>query len=327
MANLLISRVCNGECAYCFAVEYLHEAASDQAGRFISLDAFEQRLDWLESSAIRQVRLLGGEPTLHPQFPALLARVTARQKPLLLFTHGWMPEQALQALEALPAEACRVIVNLNARLPGGNADENEARRRRVLERLGGRAQPGYNISQRKLHLEALIPLILETGCRKAIRLGLAQPTLGGTNAHLLPKHYRQVGAQIASFAEAAAEAGIVLEFDCGFVRCMFSESELETLHAAHADVGWRCNPVLDVDLDGRVFHCFPLAERFSAHLGEGRDAASLRAELETATRPYRQAGVFSECSSCLHKQQGICTGGCLASTIRRFSSHPFSLTL
>lgn len=327
MANLIISRVCNGECPYCFALETLHPPSTDPAQRFIGPEAFEARLDWLERSGIRQVRLLGGEPTLHPHFPVLVARAAQREKQLLVFSHGWMPEPALQALEALPPKRCRVIINMNARLPGGDQEATEVRRRAVFRRLGERAQPGYSICGRKFQMQFLIPLILETGCRKAIRLGLAQPTLAGTNAHLLPKHYRQVGAQIASFAEAAAEAGIVLEFDCGFVRCMFSESELKTLHAAHTDVGWRCNPVLDVDLDGRVFHCFPLAERFSAHLGEGRDAASLRAELETATRPYRQAGVFSECSSCLHKQQGICTGGCLASTIRRFSSHPFSLTL
>ena len=327
MANLLISRVCNGECLYCFAVEYLHQASSDRVKHFIGLDEFAARLDWLERSSIRQARLLGGEPTLHPQLPELLAQVASRGMHVLLFTHGWMPEAALQALESWPADKCRVIVNMNARLPGGDSEAMEARRWAVFQRLGERAQPGFSISRRSFQLEPLIPLIRETGCRKSIRLGIAQPTLAGKNEHLDPKHYRAAGAQIASFAGQAAAQGIVLEFDCGFVRCMFSESELNDLQAARADTGWRCNPVLDVDLDGSVFHCFPLAEQFTTHLADGVDAATLRSELSSATSPYRQAGIFRECSICAQKQKGICTGGCLASTIRRFSSTPFTIAL
>jgi len=295
--------------------------------RFIGLEKFARRLDWLESSSIRQARLLGGEPTLHPQFSELLAQASSRGMHVLLFTHGWMPEAALQALEGLSSDKCRVIINMNAKLPGGDREAMEARRVAVIKRLGERAQPGYNISRRTFRLEPLIPLIRVTGCRKAIRLGIAQPTLAGKNEHLPPKHYRAVGAQIASFAGQAAAAGVALEFDCGFVRCMFSESELSELQAAKADTGWRCNPVLDVDLDGSVFHCFPLAEQFKTQLTGGREAAALRAELSLATSLYRQAGIFRECSSCAQKQKGLCSGGCLASTIRRFSSTPFTITL
>jgi sulfatase maturation enzyme AslB (radical SAM superfamily) len=327
MANLLISRVCNCECPYCFAVDYLHTPSLSQPARFIGLNEFAARLDWLESSSIRQVRLLGGEPTLHPQFRELIEQVSRRHKHVLLFTHGWIPELALRVLEDFPAKKCRVIINMNARLPGRDPKVMEARRRDVFKRLGVRAQPGFNISERKFQLEPLFTLIQELGSRKAIRLGLAQPTLTGKNKHLHPKHYRQVGAQIANFAEEAARAGIVLEFDCGFVRCMFSQAELNVMQAANVDIDWRCNPILDIDLDGSVFHCFPLAERFHTCLSSDRDAASLRSELFEATNPYRQAGIFRECSSCLQKQKGICTGGCLASTIRRFSSNPITIAL
>jgi hypothetical protein len=55
------------------------------------------------------------------------------------------------------------------------------------------------------------------------------------------------------------------------------------------------------------------------------DAATLRAEFEVRTEPYRQAGVYSECSSCVFKAAGECSGGCLAATIRRFRHTPFAL--
>jgi radical SAM protein with 4Fe4S-binding SPASM domain len=94
---------------------------------------------------------------------------------------------------------------------------------------------------------------------------------------------------------------------------------------AGADVGWRCNPILDVDIEGRVIHCYPLSGLGSLPISPGTDAPALRAAFESRTRLYRQAGVFQECSSCPFKASGECPGGCLAATIRRFRHTPFHL--
>ena len=78
MANLAITTVCNQHCAYCFTVDHLGDdlrsdgsSGKQPAAQFLSMDAFESRLEFLHRSGIEQVRLLGGEPTLHPQFPEL----------------------------------------------------------------------------------------------------------------------------------------------------------------------------------------------------------------------------------------------------------------
>ncbi len=108
---------------------------------------------------------------------------------------------------------------------------------------------------------------------------------------------------------------------------MFSDEDLEALKAAGADVGWRCNPILDVDIEGRIIHCYPLSRLGSLPLTPETDAPALRSAFESRTRPYRQAGVFQECSTCPFKAAGECTGGCLATTIRRFRHTPFSLVV
>ncbi len=53
--------------------------------------------------------------------------------------------------------------------------------------------------------------------------------LAGGNAYLHPKQYPAAGARIAAFARDAAAAGVALQFDCGFVRCMFADEDLEML--------------------------------------------------------------------------------------------------
>jgi radical SAM protein with 4Fe4S-binding SPASM domain len=317
MTNLLISRSCNQSCTYCFAVDYMSLPPDRQDRLFISLQDFEKCLDFLDRSNIQQVRLLGGEPTLHPHFPELIQRAYRPDRRILVFSNGYMPESAIQALESLPIESCTVIVNMSA-TPTALQPGNHDPRLQLLQRLGPRLQLGYNISRLDFHLDFLIPFILSTGCRKAVRLGLAQPTLSGANQHPSPKQYPQIGQKITQFAIRAAAKEVTIEFDCGFVRCMFSDQDLQTLGALQADLGWHCNPVLDIDPDGNVYHCLPLSTTWQAVLTPTSLASDLRAEFDHQFQPYRLAGIYRECSTCSFKIKGECSGGCLSSTMRRF---------
>jgi hypothetical protein len=289
------------------------------------LEDYDARLDFLDRSGIDQARLLGGEPTLHPHFPDLVARARARDKHIVVFTNGLMPEAALASLEALGETECTVMVNVNQ--PAGAGEEILARQRTTLRRLGPRALLGFNIYRVDFEPDFLLSLIAETGCRPSVRLGMAQPCLSGSNCHILPHQYVAVGERIVRFARAAGRLDTKVELDCGFVRCMWSDADLRTLESLGADIGWRCNPILDVDIDGGVIHCYPLARLGSLPLTGQTDAAALRAEFESLTQGYRQAGVFQECSTCGLKQSGACSGGCLAATIRRFRHTPFTVSV
>ena len=317
MTNLVVSSTCNRRCTYCFTL--------DQAppGRhFLSLRAFDAHLDFLHRSGIDRVRLLGGEPTLHPRFPELVSRARRAGKAITVFSNGLMPAPALASLEALATRDCTVVVNVT---PDGDGGGTLERQRQTLRRLGKRAMPGLNLYRTDLAPGFLLDLVAETGCRPVLRLSMAHPVLSGRNTFIHPGQYRAFAARIVPLAGQAEVAGVRLELDCGFVRCMFSEAELEALYRSGADVGWRCNPILDLDLEGRALHCLPLAGILSLPVAAGDTADSLRAELEARVKPYRQAGVYRECSTCAFKAAGECSGGCLAATIRRFRRVPFRL--
>jgi hypothetical protein len=319
VANLVVTGICNLSCAFCFAPAQSLLPGGRREKAFISLETFEERLQFLDRSGIGEVRLIGGEPSLHPQFPELIRLARAHGKRLLVFTNGLLSEPALACLETLPPEECTVLVNMSAARASQNLSTAEdSRRREVMRRMGQRALPGVNLYRADFQLDGLFEVIQATGCRKAIRLGLAQPVLSGENEYLHPKQYRAAGRKIARLASQAGQAGIRLEFDCGFVRCMFSESDLERLRQAGTKMEWRCNPILDIGLDGSAVHCFPLGSMMSAPLSGETTAGQLRQAMEQFRRPYRMAGVFPDCSGCLYKGRNECAGGCLANTIRRF---------
>jgi hypothetical protein len=326
MSNLIVSQVCNMACSYCFAQESMRAWRTDRSQRYISLEAFEERLDFLERSGIREIRLLGGEPTLHPEFPALLQQAQKRGRRILVFSHGWLNEKTFTAIESLPETAIMIMVNMNAQpKPGTGAKYSQVRRERILQRLGTRATLGFNIHSPACDLLPLIELIERTHTRRVIRLGLAQPSWNGNNVYLHPKQYPLVGEKIARFGQKAREAGIKLEFDCGFVPCMFSEADRPLLQQSHPDLGWHCNPIPDIDIEGQAFHCFPLSRKIHTTFGDSENADGIRNRLIEQAKPYRPAGIYRECSSCALKSKGECPGGCLSAMLRRYHQASASL--
>ncbi len=323
MTNLILNDVCNLRCPYCFALDYREGQTSPE--HFLSLEAFQARLEFLERSGTEEVRLLGGEPTLHPQFEEMVDMVRARGKKLMVFSNGVMPKRALSCLESLPPSECKVIINMVEPDKIGPTRRVHRRQLATLCRLRESASLGFNIYRRDFQVDFLLPVIAETGCQPHIRLGLAQPCLSGINQYLYPHEYQVVGEKIINLTLATVEVEVTLSFDCGFVRCMFSEDDLEVLSAVGVDFGWRCNPILDIDLKDKVIHCYPLSDFTRLPLTEESDASTLRDAFETHTKPYRTSGIFKACSTCEFKTSGECPGGCLATTIRRFRKAQFSL--
>jgi len=323
MANLAINRVCNLNCPYCFTQDHWKGAAAGNG--FVDVATFGTWLDFLDRSQIDQVRLLGGEPTLHPSFAELVGLSRARGKRIMVFSNGLMPEPALRCLENLAATECTVLVNVNE--PALDGEQVHARRSATIRRLGERVMVGFNIYRVNFEPDFLLPIIAQACCQPVIRLGLAQPCLSGVNQHIRPRQYGLIGARIVRLAQRAAQAGVRLEFDCGFVRCMFSENDLQVLEDLGAGIGWRCNPILDIDVTGRIVHCYPLSRFMDLPLTSLSEAAELRRAFESHTWPYRQSGVFQACSTCPFKHSGECPGGCLAVTLRRFRAARFYLDI
>lgn len=313
MPNLSVTTLCNRSCNYCFARDTVKLDTSRSP--HITSEDFDLALDRIQQSGADQVRLLGGEPTLHPLFPAFVDRVLARNLRLIVFSNGLMPEAAVQRLEQVAPQRGTVLINL---APPGCADH--ARQRSVLGRLGPRTMLGVTIDSPARRLEPLLGLVAELGLARSVRLGLAHPRLGGDNTYLPARLYAAVGARVAALAAAARDAGVAIELDCGFVPCMFPAETMEALGPARADLGRRCNPLPDLLPDGTTVACYPLASLWRTRSVQPLD--ELRHEAEERLAPYRTIGIFRECSRCAARRSGACRGGCLALALRRMRGQP-----
>jgi sulfatase maturation enzyme AslB (radical SAM superfamily) len=287
-------------------------------------ELFEQSLDFLDSFSSDQVRFLGGEPTLHPEFKELMTAAGRTGKKLVVFTNGFFGERTRELLLGYPSDVLTVLVNVTA--AGCEKKSRKEIQEKNLSLLGQRAALGFNLHRPGLSIVRPLELLEKYGLHRVIRLSLAHPCLNHRIESIRPYQYPAIGSEIAGWAAQAASRKVVLSFDCGFVPCMFSEGEMEKLAEVQTETRWHCGPILDISPAGDVLHCLPLARAFSVKLSAGLSADEVREELTVRSRPFRQAGIYKDCSICELKRNGVCPGGCLAATMLRFYPS-FSKTL
>lgn len=289
--------------------------SAGSAPREMSLSTFHESLDFLSRSGITQVRILGGEPTVHSRFTELVQAAFDRGFTAFVFSGGLIPAQVMELLVGVPAE--RLTVLLNVGIPGEDSDDLIARQRKVMSALGERALLGVSISSPRIRLGFMLQWIEEFGLRRAVRLGIAHPIFGGENQYLHPRHYPEVGRRVATFALEAKLRQIKTDFDCGWVPCMFPPGAMETLGITSAEVGLRCSPILDILSDGSVISCYPLAKHHLVQLSATPNATALRARFDDVQTRDRAIYLYQACETCEWRQRGECTGGCLAGSLRR----------
>ncbi|SAL02230.1 pyrroloquinoline quinone biosynthesis protein PqqE [Caballeronia arationis] len=87
-----VTRYCNARCGFCLAPpDGAHPPAT----------VLMQRLDWLAHQGVRIIHFCGGEPTIHPALPELLAHVESHGGGSRLTTNGIaLPERLLPALRS-----------------------------------------------------------------------------------------------------------------------------------------------------------------------------------------------------------------------------------
>jgi radical SAM protein with 4Fe4S-binding SPASM domain len=317
MANLSITADCPGTCSFCFAGDVLHRA---DMPRRMSRRVFLDALDLVRRSGMNSLRLLGGEPTQHPDFAWMLERAFAAELGVTVFTGGWIPAETRNLLADIEPTRLSIVVNLS-RWSG--------RKTELMQAFGRKMIPGFTITNAHDLPDAteVIDAVDRYKLARTVRIGLAHPNTSHTNRYVRPRRYAALGARLATWLGQLRAADVEPGFDCGFVPCMFPSELAERMQDEEGPVGCRCNPVLDILPDGSVIHCYPLAAAGRAKPDKSADADSLRRQFAAKTAVLHEAGVFRECSGCRWRARGLCNGGCAAVAAGRLHRQPFEVSL
>ena len=324
MPNVLLTQSCVRSCPYCFARKHMAESAPRDVLRWEDLLYLA---DLFEISQERNVALLGGEPTLHPDFVDFVLYLVHRDFHVTVFTSGLLSERRLEEVERhlrdVPTERLSCVVNVNE--PGICTPAEIARLDRFLESFGRFCSLGFNIYRTDFDLTFLLDLVNRHGTQRHIRLGLAHPIPGENTTFIRPEDLHLAAARLLEFVPLIRRLRATIGFDCGLPLCLFTAEQLGALHVVtRGETRCGCGPAIDIGPDMTVWSCFPLANFHRRSVFEFDSIGQIREYYDGLHRQVREeaAGLFDACDTCEHRETGLCRGGCLAHTLARFRAEP-----
>jgi cyclic pyranopterin phosphate synthase len=304
-------------CPYCFAPK---SAGPDEA--FLTREEHDFYIGMLKRSNERSLRLLGGEPFLHPDIAGILEGALADEwfTSITLFTTGFVPERYR---ELLRHDKINLVVNVNhpRYYPEGRYRDLV----RGLEDLADRRVAltiGYNIFEENFDYEPVLRLARAIGVPR-VRWAVAVPSPSGTTICLDREQKKSAAARVVQFIEDAMARDLTPIMDCPVEPCVFSDEQilkLARLSPSMIAAFGRCHPVIDLGPGFQANRCFAAGPTCAVDARDFEDLASIEAHYMKTVDEVRPLAAGGECLTCKYLERRLCQTGCIAAALPRIQA-------
>lgn len=311
MSNIILTTDCPRKCKYCFAKDNANNPMH------FTMKNFKKVIDWLiaDTDLVSRIGLLGGEPTTHPEFLNFLDHLLKNKLKTIVFTNGMVDDTKFYS-EIINIAQKNEVKSMNDLGFCVNVNEEKYRSKkemllqsRFLSNLGPVSNLSFNIYEVDFDPLFLVDMIKHYNLIPNIRLGLAAP-LGYSNEYLKLEFYPEVAEKILVLARKAFENKISLGFDCGWVKCMFTEDNHKEMESFNISPWvYDCGPVMDIYPNLKVANCYPLSRVMAANIDDFDSYRELHTFWTEKIKTY--APIYDECYSCNYFEKE-CAGGCRA---------------
>ena len=308
-ANIILTNVCSNKCKYCFAS--LADSTSIKAS-YMSMDSFRFVLEFLERSKVKSVRLLGGEPLVHPDFELIIDEIMKNKyfENITVFTGGIFNPKRIKYLNI---SMIRVVVNTNH-----PKDYDLKSYDRFISNLESMADKGikfalgFNIYEKDFDWSLIIQLGTNLGV-DTLRLCVASPSIARNTQFLNLEEQRRIGHSLYSLINECSSKSIDVTFDCVVPPCIFTDAEWGSIVRMFPGIQTVavCSPCLDIDPNLRVSRCFAVGES-PVNLMDFETTMELNEFFLQQIDKFKWHATRKECEGCNHRLARICQGGCIA---------------
>lgn len=316
MANVLLTTKCNLDCAYCFAKQKLQ----DSRNQTMSLDDVGKVIEFLKRSGHPVFRAMGGEPTLHPQFPRILQLALEAGMRVDVLSNATWPESYNTLFNRVSPQ--RLLFLLNVDHPDNYPSKIWERIQRNLAQVAprGNVTLSFNVFETQPRCEYILDLVRSHGIDK-VRMSFSLPVLGARNTYLNLEDQKRVAPFVVEFVRKAKALGVEIKMDNVVPLCIFSHEQAgELLLDGVLDLkrNMRCDPIVDIGPDLTVWCCFCLSKLWNRHLGDFQNLQEIQSYYREAMSLY-QGRLFpmEECYTCQYRELWGCQGGCLTHTVMK----------
>jgi sulfatase maturation enzyme AslB (radical SAM superfamily) len=298
LPNIICTYRCNQNCSFCFAGKINSDIT-------YNLEIIKKQYSFIETFDRESVNLVGGEPTLNPEFIPILRWLTEKKPEINIFTNGIIDTAVTNTLKTLNLEKVRFYVNRSEI----NASHKVYDFYRSLGHLIHLALTVYHPGQELSHI---MDEITKFRLLKEFRIGIALPIYKSRdNTYLKPVDYNIVAQELILFFEKCFDAGIAPIFDCGFPYCFFSDKQKEFLERNSISFSSNCGIIPDMNADNQLIPCFPLSN-YKFDFSDAEVWEKKEKEIQTLLNTKTRNPLFEKCKTCDEIAKGNCMGGCLS---------------
>lgn len=309
MANIAILNYCNLQCPYCFANRFITE----EEKQLITDEQLDTILNFLSHSTFGRIGIIGGEPTIHPQFGDILTKTkefAAQQKAnVTVFSNGIL----LGDYAKLFLDNATVLINVNHPDIVGNENWNKIKLSiKRLKAVGAleHTSIGINLYPDMIDYNYIIELAKEFKF-KSVRCSYVAPTCDYSGVDK-DDYYNTAKETFLDFAKLAKDNHVEIRLDCNNVPvCYYTSEELALINENVTGWKYTCRPVVDIMPDMKGTACFGAYELVDLTQFENLQEAE-NYFLLAKMYAKQLKNVSNKCKNCAKFNNLSCQGGCLA---------------
>lgn len=300
MPNIMINSYCNLKCPYCFADNEI----TDCSTKNMSVEDFEKIIEWHKNNDIRVIRIIGGEPTLHPNFIDFLYRILGDSffEGIHIFTNMTFNEEVKTALIDFSTEKrLSFLPNFNEECVIGQKYNLVKKNIKIFSDLGCIDTIGINIYKHDYNFEIPLNMALELNIPR-IRWALVTPNFKIDESFNVKKYFNGYFDTLVRFFKMCNERKLENHQDCNSIpMCSFTDKQLRQILSVNPKLFSKelaCDVVLDINPQMEAFRCFGLSEDYKMKLNSKIKMESYIDILREETKEIESKLLFDECSSC-----------------------------
>jgi len=280
----------------------------------ISLEDFGKTLDFLEASGVSIVSLVGGEPTLHPDFTSIVQLSLERGFTVSIKSNATWHEKIGERIQELPDDGIHFLLNINH--PSALGARNWQRIVQNVNQLTGvNVDFQFNIDRIDFDYEYILELARDVKPGKIVwslsNLVIGEGSVSLTDPIAIQELYSK---RILAFIIEAGKLGVKTVGVHGITPCMFSDEDYAELLANGGNLESTCQPVFDILPDLSVLYCFPMSNFWEKKfIHDFQTIQELNLEFQ-GSLAFMRSDLYprDKCSECDHFLTQTCYGGCIA---------------
>lgn len=314
--NLILTTGCNKGCPYCFASKVRNEYGVNM----MDFKTFNLLLDKIEKMENPRVKLLGGEPTIHPQFIDFLDEIIKRKLPTTLISNFLFSEKVRnKIIEVTKNVPIDFLVNAT------NLDENNLIEKWAtnynyiydflykfdIEEKMGIGYTFENDKDWKYYVRYTDFLLQYIPKIERIRLSLNFPDKDKGNFYFI--NNKEIGEKFLIMTKKAMDIGATPSIDCTVYPCMFqNKEEFKYVRKFVENFKTKCiSSPFDVFPDQKAIYCYPLEKSINIDVKEYENADEAKNKLKDLYKKIEDnIEPPEECKNCSFFRKE-CNGPCL----------------